>query len=265
MDIACLAKSTYYYHLNKVQCDIDECNVKDIITEICVKHKFRYGYRRVTMELRNQHNIIVNHKKVLRIMKEYNLLARRKRKTRYSSYKGKVGTVANNLIDRNFSADRPYEKVCTDVTEFRVGECKLYLSAAIDLYSRKIVGYSVGKSPTVNFVLSSIRCFIDNEHKMIIYNDQGFQYQNKLYQNLLLKNNCEISMSRKGNCLDNSPIENFFSILKNEMYHFNNFKNIEELTEEINKYIKYYNEERISLKIKGMTPSKYLESFQLIN
>ncbi len=107
--------------------------------------------------------------------------------------------------------------------------------------------------------MDSIKVFVREMNGSIIHSDQGFQYQNRAYQSILKENKCKLSMSRKGNCLDNSPIENFFSILKNEMYHVTEFSNIDELAKEVDGYIQYYNEERISLKLKGMTPSQYLK------
>src|SRR6056297_3606047 len=214
------------------------------------------------MELRCKYNLVINHKKVLRIMKENDVLCVTKKKAKYKSYHGEVGKIAVNKLERNFTSNKPFKKICTDVTEFKVGEKRQYLSCAIDLYSRKIIGYSLSSSPTVDFVMDSIKPFIEDASNSIIHSDQGFQYQNKKYHRLLEKHNSSLSMSRKGNCLDNSPIENFFSILKNEMYHRTDFEDTNHLRNEIINYIQYYNTERISLKLKGMTPSEYLKSFQ---
>jgi len=140
--------------------DEQEIVITKAIIDICNKHKRRYGYRRVTMELRCKYNLVINHKKVLRIMKENDVLCVTKKKAKYKSYHGEVGKIAVNKLERNFTSNKPFKKICTDVTEFKVGEKRQYLSCAIDLYSRKIIGYSLSSSPTVDFVMDSIKPFI---------------------------------------------------------------------------------------------------------
>ena len=192
----------------------------------------------------------INHKRVLRIMREESLLCTKfkTRSRKYSSYKGQIGKVADNVVKRQFKASRPNQLWLTDVTEFRLRgkEEKLYLSPILDLYNSEIISYTLSNHPTTKLTNEMLEKALE-ENKDIkdltIHSDQGFHYQH--------------SMSRKGNCLDNSPMENFFGILKQEMYYGENFNSYDHLKNEIEKYIKWYNEDRIKTKLNGMSPVMY--------
>ena len=189
-------------------------------------------------------------------MRELKLLGKRKKKG-YKSYRGTVGKIAPNVVGRNFKACDNNKKWVTDITEFKVKGRKLYLSPILDLYSNYIVSYKLSTSPTVKFVSDMLEDAFKNndiDNNLIIHSDQGFHYQSKVYVSKLKERNIVQSMSRKGNCLDNSVIENFFGILKREMYNGEKFESVENLKLEIDKYIEYYNNERISCKWKGKTP-----------
>lgn len=182
------------------------------------------------------------------------------RPKRYRSYQGHVGRLAPDLLKREFTANTPNQKWVTDVTEFKVGDKKVYLSPIIDLYNREVVSYEVRKSvtlPLVTDMLKSAITKLKDHEKPIIHSDQGWQYQNKQYQQHLLDRGLKQSMSRKGNCLDNAVAENFFGILKTEMFHHEEFKNAEDLIEQIKEYIEYYNNKRIKQKLKGLSPIEY--------
>ncbi len=175
-----------------------------------------------------------------------NLKAIIRKKRKYSSYKGTIGKIANNILNRNFKADKPNQKWVTDVTEFKVNEKKLYLSPIVDLYNGEIVSYNLSKHPNFNQILDMLKkAFkkIPNNTNLILHSDQGWQYQMKQYQAKLKKKGIIQSMSRKGNCIDNSCAENFFGILKSELFY-------------INEYIKYYNNNRIKSRLK-MSPVNY--------
>ena len=179
----------------------------------------------------------INHKRVLRIMREESLLCSKfkTRSRKYSSYKGQIGKVAGNIVKRQFTATKPNQLWLTDVTEFRIKgqEKKLYLSPILDLYNSEIIGYTLSNHPTIKLT-------------------------NTMLEKALLETmNIRQSMSRKGNCLDNSPMENFFGILKQEMYYGVEFKSYDELVNEIKRYIKWYNEVRIKTKLNGMSPVMY--------
>ena len=206
----------------------------------------------------------MNHKKVLRIMKENNLLCNKygiRRKT-YSSYKGHVGKIAKNNLNRDFYVDKINTVWVSDVTEFRIrnSEIKLYLSPIMDLYNGEIISYSISKSPTVDFTLKSLKEAIKVlpvKHNLMIHTDQGFHYQHRSWVHTLKKHGIKQSMSRKGNCLDNSPMENFFGLLKQEMFYCEEYKTIEELESAIREYIDWYNNKRIKTKLNGLSPVEY--------
>ena len=206
----------------------------------------------------------INHKKVLRIMREESLLCTKfkTRSRKYSSYKGQIGKVANNLVNRRFKASKPNELWLTDVTEFRIKgqEKKLYLSPILDIFNSEVISYTLSNHPTINLTNEMLEKALDKNKdikNLTIHSDQGFHYQHSSWTNRLEKMNIVQSMSRKGNCLDNSPMENFFGILKQEMFYGVEFKDYDELINEIEKYIRWYNEDRIKTKLNGMSPVDY--------
>lgn len=179
---------------------------------------------------------------------------------KYRSYRGEVGKVAPNLLERDFVATRPNEKWVTDVTEFSLWGQKIYLSPILDLYNREIVSYSIDYHPrfsTIVEMLNKAFAQIPDNTNLILHSDQGWQYQMKRYQHLLKAKGIKQSMSRKGNCLDNAVMENFFGILKSELLYIQEFNSIDEFVQELHAYIAYYNQRRIKTKLKGMSPVDY--------
>lgn len=270
LELANIPRSTYYYWLEQAKNNIDkDKELKEEIKSIFNEHKGRYGYRRIRLELRNR-GYIVNHKKVSRLMKEMDLKSiQRKKRKKYNSYRGTVGKVADNLLKRDFKAEKPNEKWATDVTEFKLGEKKLYLSPIIDLFNGEVVSFVLARRPAFEQVEEMIKkAFkkIPNDTNLILHSDQGWQYQMKQYQHLLKEKGIRQSMSRKGNCLDNACAENFFGILKSELYYVEQqeYTCIEELEQAIIEYIDYYNNKRIKCKLNGMSPVQYREHFQKI-
>ena len=259
-----MPKTSYYEWKIKLENPTDkDKEVKNEIKTIVDESKGRYGYRRVTQVLKNK-GLNVNHKRVLRIMREESLLCTKfkTRSRKYSSYKGEVGKVADNVVNRQFTANKPNELWLTDVTEFRIKgeEKKLYLSPVLDVYNSEIISYALSYRPTIeltNTMLDKALSKTKNKNNLTIHSDQGFHYQHSSWTNKLEKMNITQSMSRKGNCLDNSPMENFFGILKQEMFYGEDFKSYEHLRNEIKKYIKWYNEDRIKTKLNGMSPVMY--------
>jgi transposase InsO family protein len=253
-----MSKSTYYDVKSSLKKQNKDHELKVKIVTLAEKHKQRYGYRKIKRELKRVYDLTVNHKKVLRLMRELELLAVVRRK-KYKSYKGKVGKVAKNHLKRDFEAKKPNRKWVTDITEFKVCGKKIYLSPLMDLYDRSIITFTYGFSPTVNFVTDMIDQATPNKkyRRLMIHSDQGFQYQNVRYQKKLKKKKIKQSMSRKGNCLDNAVIEYFFGVLKTEFYYQKNFSSIEEFITELKEYIDYYNNDRIISKLKGMTPLEF--------
>ena len=239
--------------------------LKAVIKEIFKENKGRYGYRRITMELHNR-GYQVNHKTVLKLMKQCSLKCEI-RKKKYRSYKGEVGSVAPNQLNRDFSASKPNQKWVTDVTEFTIKDKKVYLSPILDLYNGEIISYNITYHPTFRLVLDMLdKTFdtISNTAGIVLHSDQGWQYQMELYQRKLKENGIIQSMSRKGNCLDNAVMENFFALLKTEMFYKKEFNSAEQLIQEIEEYIDYYNNKRIKCKLQGMSPVEYRIHFSKV-
>ncbi|MEL1242619.1 IS3 family transposase [Flavobacterium sp. DGU99] len=253
-----MVRSTYYYYEKKCQSIDKYQEIKQLIKQIFNHHKGRLGYRRITLLIK-QKGIIINHKTVLRLMKVLGLKSLIRIK-KYKSYKGKQGKIAPNILQRNFKAVKPNEKWATDVTEFNVSGNKLYLSPIIDLFNGEIISYELSEKPHFNQIVNMLKksfTKISNNTNLILHSDQGWQYQMKQYQYLLKQKGIKQSMSRKGNCLDNAIIENFFGILKSELFYLKKYSSINQLKQEIIEYIDYYNNERIKLNLKGMSPIQY--------
>lgn len=221
-------------------------------------NKGRYGYRRITQTLRNE-GYVISEKTVRKLMKESGIKCMVRVK-KYRSYKGEVGRIAPNLLARNFNADSPCHKLVTDVTEFSLFGTKLYLSPVLDLYNSELIYYTIYDHPVLDMVTDMVKGMISvigSDTNAILHSDQGWQYQHKRYQEMLKENNIHQSMSRKGNCLDNSVMENFFGLLKSELLYLQKFKSVEDFKEELKRYLHYYNFDRIKLKLNGMSPVQY--------
>jgi transposase InsO family protein len=235
-----------------------DAELKEEIQAIYEEHEGRYGYRRICDELVNRGRH-VNHKRVQRLMKILDLkcIVRMKK---YRSYKGTIGKLAPNILERNFHAEHPNEKWVTDITEFKLFGEKLYLSPILDLYNGEIITYTVGSRPIYSLVSTMLdQAFnrLTDEDNLLIHSDQGWHYQMKHYRHSLKERGIKQSMSRKGNCYDNAVIESFFGIMKSEFLYLKEFKNIEHFKQELSKYIHYYNNKRIKTKLKGMSPIQY--------
>ena len=266
-----LPRSDYYYWKNRIDPDTKNSDLMNAITAIYTDNHKRYGYRRITLQLKNE-GWNVNHKTVKRLMSKLNLYGVTPR-AKYKSYKGDFnGTVDNKLLYkrvdtknhrteyiRDFSTTNVNEKWTTDVSEFHIAAGKLYLSPILDMYNREIVSYNISRSPSyvqIKDMLTKAFDRFDDLSNLIFHSDQGWQYQMFHYHKELRERGITQSMSRKGNCLDNSPMENFFGKMKNEMFygHEYEFKTLEQLQKAMEEYIEYYNNERIQVKLKGLTP-----------
>lgn len=262
LETASLARSTYYYQLKQLDGFDKDKELKAEIQSIYCEHKGNYGYRRMTLELRNR-GFMVNHKKVQRLMKVLGLSARIRRKRKYSSYQGEVGKKAENLIQRQFEASKPMEKCYTDVTEFAIPNStqKLYLSPVLDGFNSEIIAYNLSTSPNLEQVKAMLDQAFTEEHyeNTILHSDQGWQYQHQYYHQFLEDKGIQPSMSRKGNSPDNGMMESFFGILKSEMFYGyeKTFHSLEQLEQAIVGYIDYYNNKRIKVKLKGLSPVQY--------
>ena len=253
-----MARSSYYYHEKRIQLTDKYQSVKELIKQIYHHHKGRFGYRRITLKI-NQKWILINHKTVLKLMKILGLKSVIRIK-KYKSYKGELGKIAPNVLNRNFKAISPNQKWATDITEFNVLGKKLYLSPIIDLFNGEIISYELSERANFDQIIAMLKKSfkrITNQTNLILHSDQGWQYQMKQYQTILKDKGIIQSMSRKGNCLDNAIIENFFGILKSELFYLKQYKSITQLKQEIKEYIIYYNNDRIKQNLKGMSPIQY--------
>ena len=255
LQIAQLPRSTFYYHVKHQEGD-KYAREKEEIKRIFHENKGRYGYRRVTTALRNS-GFTLNHKTVQRLMKEMGLVCRVRMK-KYRSYKGEQGTAAPNLLNREFTAEKPNQKWVTDVTEFRLFGRKLYLSPIFDLYSGDVVTYTLSDSPNLSMVITMLeQAFqkIPNDTNLILHSDQGWHYRHKHYVAMLKEKGVRQSMSRKGNCYDNAVMENFFGHLKSELLYLQEFDSLDHFKQELIDYIDYYNNRRIKARLKGLPPA----------
>ncbi len=263
-----LARSTYYYHLKQLDKPDKDQELKAEIQSIFIEHKGNYGYRRIHLELRNR-GYLVNQKRVQRLMKVLNLQAKVRQKRKYSSHKGDVGKKAENLIQRQFKGSKTMEKCYTDVTEFAIPAStqKLYLSPVLDGFNSEIIAYNLSTSPNLEQVKTMLEQAFTEKHyeDTILHSDQGWQYQHDSYHRFLESKGIQASMSRKGNSPDNGMMESFFGILKSEMFYGyeKSFQSLKQLEQAIVDYIDYYNNKRIKVKLKGLSPVQYrTKSFQ---
>lgn len=253
-----LARSTFYYQVRHQQQPDKDAALKEQVQRVYHEEKGLYGYRRVALAIRNQ-GVLVNKKVVERLMAAQGLQSVVRRK-KYRSYRGLVGKIAKNLLERNFIAQRPNQKWVTDVTEFKVAQQKLYLSPVMDLYNGEIVAYEMATRPSYGLVGNMLdKAFegLGDEPKLVIHSDQGWHYQQAQYRYTLKQRGIKQSMSRKGNCLDNAAMESFFGTLKSEFFYLRRFESVEELKAGLDEYIHYYNHDRIKLKLNGLSPVDY--------
>ena len=253
-----MARSSFYYYVKQSGHTDKYGEIKAMIQSLYHKHKGRYGYRRITLVLRQQGQII-NHKTIFRLMQTLKLKSIIRVK-KYKSYRGEQGKIVPNILNRAFKAEKPNQKWATDVTEFNVSGKKLYLSPVIDLYNQEIISYDISESPNFKNVMTMLNNAlkkVNTSQSLLLHSDQGWQYQMKQYQYSLKQKGITQSMSRKGNCLDNAIIENFFGILKSELFYLKKYESINQLKKEIGDYINYYNNDRIKLNLNGMSPIQY--------
>ncbi len=265
-----MAKSTFFYCLNVINRQEKDFELKSRIQELFTtkgKANEKYGYRRIYCELRKTEEFsTVNHKKVQRLMKELGLRGyiSKSGSRKYSSYRGTVGKIAGNIVNRHFKAEKPNTVWSTDVTEFKMDtcDCKVYLSPIKDFCDGSIISHSCSTSPSMTLVTRKLNKALDSNpclEGLVFHSDQGWQYQQESWVKALTERGIVQSMSRKGNCLDNSKMETFFGTLKKAIWfgRERDYKSPEELIAAINDYIYWYNNERIQVKLKGLSPLQF--------
>lgn len=262
-----MSKAGYYKYLKnkgkrKKESQKDK-QLKEYITIIYHKHHKNYGYRKIHAELRDTHNLPVSEKIVRRLMRELGFKSQA-RKEKRKSISGKInpsaGHIYENLLKRDFSTTKLSEKWVTDVTEFPIGNQKLYLSAVMDLHDNYIVGYQLSNVNDVQLVEDSLLYALEIrkvDEKLIIHSDRGMPYRSNRWKELMETFKINPSMSRKANCIDNACIESFFSFIKAERKELKIVKDIEEAKQIIYDYIHYYNHSRIQGVLNYSTPAHY--------
>ncbi|HBE2319894.1 TPA: IS3 family transposase, partial [Escherichia coli] len=253
-----LARSTLYYQLSLQKAKDKYADVKQLIASIFHEHRGCYGYRRIHCELQKR-GLKFSGKTVRKLMQQLGLKSPVRLK-KYRSYRGNMGLAAENILQRQFIAEAPCEKWVTDITEFRAGGQKLYLSPILDLFNGEIVAWETACRPTEELVKRMLNKGLESlaeGEKPLLHSDQGWHYRIKSYQSALADRGLVQSMSRKGNCLDNAVMENFFGHLKEEMYYRRDYRSVEELENAVNEYITYWNQKRIKLSLGGLSPVEY--------
>lgn len=268
-----LPKATYMYWQKRLDREEPDSELLQKMCKIREEHK-DYGYRRLCGELRKQ-GIEVNRKRVQRIVQKYGMqiTSYTKKSRRFSTYKGVVGRIAPNRVNRRFKTNVPHQKITTDTTEFKYYETdgkgrvtikKLYLDPFMDMWNQEILSYGISDRPSAQSIHTAldeaIEATNDCKYRRTFHSDRGWAYQMNNYRYKLKNSKIFQSMSRKGNCYDNSPMENFFGIMKQEMYYGQVYNSYDELKEAIDKYIFYYNEKRIKASLGYRSPVEYREN-----
>lgn len=262
--LANVSRSGYYKWINSTEKFSDRAEenkiIKKLILEIHNKYRGTYGRKRMCIAINNKLSFTVNHKRVYRIMKELNIKSVIRKKVYKRKFK--PSSVADNILNRDFIADKPLQKLCMDITYIPIDRSArrfLYLNAVKDVFNGQIIAYDLSLRNDVTLVQSTLNKLskMNLSENCILHTDQGFQYTRRQYSDFLKKIGVIQSTSRKANCWDNAPIESFFSHLKSELLYLVKTTNVDELTKLIHEYIYFYNNERIQIKI-GMSPIEYL-------
>jgi putative transposase len=260
-DIADITRSSYYKWLNRPESEADRDNAVILREMISLYINVRgiYGYRRMMLNINRIFGKQYNHKRIYRLMKSVNMKSViRKRKKNYIPSTPQI--TAENILNREFQIDRPNQKWLTDVTEFKLANGKkAYLSAILDLGDRSIVSYVLGHTNDNQLVFETfdIAVAANPAAKPLFHSDRGVQYTNRQFKYKLDSIGATQSMSRVGRCIDNGPMENFWGILKSEMYYLRKFHTYEELKQAIDEYMNFYNLRRLQNNLKGLTPIEY--------
>ena len=241
-----ISPKTYYKYRNKEDSDYYDYLV---IKEIFDDSKGTYGYRRIVEGLKRKYGVIMNGKKVLRIMKRYNLIPNYIRRAKKKNKNERIeDNVKPDLLKRNFNTDKPNKVWDTDVTYLIYKGARAYLSTIIDLYDRKVVAYKISKYNDNKLVMDTLNEAISKRkdvHGLILHSDQGFQYTSYEYKAICESNGIQISMARKGTPIDDSPIESWHSLLKKETLYNYNITSLEEYITLVKEWIEFYNNDRL--------------------
>lgn len=259
LDCFGVKRSTFYRWKAEGEQPIPADEVVEKIEQLCTENRFIYGYRTIARLLKKSHGLLVNHKKVYRIMKEKGWLCRTRPKK--APNLGKPYYVTDNKLNRDFQADKPMAKLVTDITYLYFGNCQLYLSSIMDLYNREIVAYTISDCQDTDVVLDTLNQ-LELPQGALLHSDQGSVYTSKAYFQTCTEKGIIRSMSRKGTPADNACIEWFHSALKSETFYLHNWRNLtkDSITDIVKKYITFYNETRIQQRLNDLSPVQYRKS-----
>lgn len=241
--------------------------LRETVTEIFSRTTNGCGHRQIAMCLRDEFGVAIADKTVLKMMHEMGIKCSIRRETnyhRYSSYKGVVGETFENIIGRNFSADGPWQKMGTDVTEFKQSWGKAYFAPVYDFGSKEIVAWSTSTSPNMvqqRELLDQLLSKMPKGAKPILHSDMGWQYQHPGWTKRLKKAGIVQSMSRKGNCIDNAATEQVFGHLKDEFFRGRTWPDFESFKADLDAYVVHWNTRRRQVKLKGLTPEEFRNQF----
>lgn len=256
--LAGIPRGSYYKWLNRETCASEKENtlLLEELIRLYSEVNGIYGYRRMTMNVNSRLKRNYNRKRIYRLMRSVHMQAViRRKKKHYIMSEPRV--TAENVLNREFTADRPNEKWLTDVTEFKLQNGKkAYLSAILDLHDKSIVAYALGHSNNNQLVFDTFDAAVNanpGAHPLF-HSDRGYQYTSRQFKAKLDGIHATQSMSRPGRCIDNGPMEGFWGILKSEMYYLQLFHTFEELEKAIHEYIVFYNTRRLQAKLKGLAP-----------
>lgn len=264
LEVFDMAKSSYCYQQKQIKKENKIAKIKERIKTLFFENHKRYGYRRIHLLLKRE-GIIISEKIVRSIMKEENLIVRAIRQRKYNSYLGEISPAVPNEIQRDFHADKPNKKWLIDITEFKIGEEKVYLSPIIDCFDGMPITWTVGTSPNADLVNTMLDNAIvllkENEHP-IVHSDIGCHYRWPGWIQRMDEAGLTRSMSKKGCSPDNSACEGFFGRMKNEMFYGEKWDKIsvEEFIGIINQYMQWYRDKRIKLSLGGLSPMEYRRS-----
>ena len=250
-----VARATYY-RWRKSPPKKKKHHLENTIRELCIKHRFRYGYRKISALLQQEHAISKG--TVQRIMRDHEWQCIVKKK-RYRQKPGRTAIVAENILNRHFTADRPLQKLVTDVTYLPFGDKLLYLSTIMDVFNREIIAYTIHDKQDTAFALDTLNQLQDLPSGCVLHSDQGSVYTSHEYQQAVKQKGVTMSMSRKGTPSDNAIIETFHASLKCETFYLEGLLRTtnEVVVQTVQAYINYYNNTRILAKLNHLSPVQY--------
>ncbi len=255
-----ISVSSYYKYKKRVKPkkELQDEFLCKIIKKFHKKYKENLGYRKMTIFINRIYNTSYSRGYIHRLMKFLNIKSRI-RKKKSNRNKSNCYHIADNKLNREFYSNNINEKWLTDVTEFKVGNNKLFLSAIIDLFDNSIISYKISNRNNNELVFSTFDSAIKKYPKgcKLFHSDRGFQYTSFRFKQKLEKKGIIQSMSRAGKCIDNAPIESFWGVLKTEMFYGMKFSSVKKLEKEIRKYIKFYNNDRYQVALNGLTPMEF--------